>query len=408
MSPGYEIDYEALIDRTITDFQPARQLRPIGARLFCWMLVEAAILGLDVWMRGSVGSAAIAHNPHLLLASTLFIFASIAAAFIALSSAIPGRDVSWVQLSLSIALVCAGFAVAFEPLSRIPSSDSLDGGAATILQIVIFAALPWLVLFWAVRRGVPVQPRKTGVAVGLAAFCFALTAHLFISQPEGTPAGLAYSAFPIVPIIVFSGLAGASWLDWIARWQREPVADEAPERWALLKAQTIFPIALSVSTAALLLFLKGPGLFLHISDFDLAIDNYQQALNGFRPNVPSASMEMMLTAYVEHGMPAYMWDFGPQGFKLVGGRWSPLPDGTAVTYTWFRGEKGGVMCVFKQIDAFNPPPIGHDEYHHLLFYRYRGFSFCLINVGGYGDFISVIAAPMPLKRFEHLVIATTL
>jgi hypothetical protein len=52
--------------------------------------------------------------------------------------------------------------------------------------------------------------------------------------------------------------------------------------------------------------------------------------------------------------------------------------------------------------------MAREERRHLLFYRYRDFSFCLINVGGYGNFISVIAAPMPLKRFEHLVLAAIL
>jgi hypothetical protein len=119
-------------------------------------------------------------------------------------------------------------------------------------------------------------------------------------------------------------------------------------------------------------------------------------------------METMLAAYVEHGMPAYMWDFDAEGFKLVGGRWDPLADGTLVTYTWFRGAKGGVMCMFRQTYGFNPPSMAHDERHHLLFYRYRGFSFCLINVGGYGNFISVIAAPMPLQQFEKVLLAAAL
>ena len=107
-------------------------------------------------------------------------------------------------------------------------------------------------------------------------------------------------------------------------------------------------------------------------------------------------------------MPAYMWDFDAEGFKLVGGRWQPLADGTPVTYTWFRGSRAGVMCMFRQTDAFSPPSSRHEELHHLLFYRYRGFSICLINVGGYGNFISVIAAPIPMKQFEHLVLAAML
>jgi|SRR5215471_2411148 len=113
----------------------------------------------------------------------------------------------------------------------------------------------------------------------------------------------------------------------------------------------------------------------------------------------------MLTAYVERGMPAFMWDFGPEGFKFAGGRWQPLPDGTPATYTWFRDAKGGVICMIRQIDAFNPSPAAHEEHDHLAFYQYRGFSLCLINIGGYGNFVSVIAAPMPMKQFVPLVAA---
>jgi hypothetical protein len=89
----------------------------------------------------------------------------------------------------------------------------------------------------------------------------------------------------------------------------------------------------------------------------------------------------------------------------VGGRWEPLADGTPVTYTWFRGAKGGVICMIKQVDAFNPPSAVHEEHNSLLFYKYRGFSLCLIDVGGYGNFICVIAARMPMKQFVDLVLA---
>jgi hypothetical protein len=160
---------------------------------------------------------------------------------------------------------------------------------------------------------------------------------------------------------------------------------------------------------ALVFALKGAReIFAQIPDFDLAINNYERSLAGFRPNVPSGSIETVLTAYVENGMPSYMWDFGREGFKLVGGRLERLSDGTPVTYTWFRGAKSGVMCMFRQTDGFNPPPVVHEEHHHLLFYEYRGFSVCLINVGGYGNFISVIVAAMPMEQFVPLVLASAL
>jgi hypothetical protein len=38
--------------------------------------------------------------------------------------------------------------------------------------------------------------------------------------------------------------------------------------------------------------------------------------------------------------------------------------------------------------------------------RYRGFSICLLNLGNYGNFISVIASPMPMIEFQRMVIAS--
>jgi hypothetical protein len=140
-------------------------------------------------------------------------------------------------------------------------------------------------------------------------------------------------------------------------------------------------------------------------DFDLAINRYEQSLTSFQPNVPSGSVGAVLTAYIEHGMPSYMWDFGPKGFKLVGGRLERLADGTPASFTWFRKDRTGVMCLFRATAGFNPPPGRHDTRDGMLFYRYRGFSVCLINLGNYGNFISVIVAPLPLDQFEHMVLA---
>jgi len=406
MSPRHEIDYGALIERSIKDFQPVKRLWSAGARLVCWILLETAILSLAVWLQGYDNLRALFHNPGQLVAAGLFISASIATAFMALKSAIPGRELSWPQWAIAIAVAAAafGFELAGAPFNEVP-----EAAPVSMLQLFGFAAVPWLSLFWAVRRGVPLQAEVTGATVGFAAFCFALALCQIVSQPIRLPNSAIVLVLSGAALIVLSALAGRFWLNWIARWQQKPVAAEvSTSRWRAFNAETVFPLALGASIVAFLFVLSPSQQFARIPDFDLAIDGYEQALVDFRPNVPSTSMETMLTAYVEHGMPAYMWDFGPEGFTLVGGRWEPLSDGTPVTYTWFRGAKGGVMCLFKQIDAFNPPSLSHDEHHHLLFYRYRDFSLCLINVGGYGNFVSVIAAPMPLKPFEHLVLEAAL
>jgi hypothetical protein len=406
MSPGSEIDYDALIDHSIRDFQPVKKLWPAGARLACWTLLETAILTLAVTLRGYDILQAMLGNPGQLVAAVLYISASNAAAFMALKSAIPARELTWRQAAVTMAIVVAAFV--FE-LAVTPLNTIFTAAPSSIMELFGLTALPWLSLFWAVRRGVPLQPEVTGGTVGLAAFCFALALRQIISLPIRPPNSAGVLVLCGAALIVLSAIAGRFWLNWIARWQQQPLAAEVPtSQWGTFNAATVFPLALGASAVALLLVLRLGPQIMRIPDFDLAIEGYERALVDFRPNVPSSSLETMLTAYVEHGMPAYMWDFGPEGFRFVGGRWDPLPDGTPLTYTWFRGAKSGVMCVIRQTDAFNPPSLPHVEHHRLLFYRYRDFSFCLINVGGYGSYVSVIAAPMPLKQFEHLVLAATL
>jgi hypothetical protein len=403
MSAGHEIDYETLIERLITDFRPVRRIWPASTRLACWVLFEAAVLVLTIAIRGYRSLQDLPQDYRPLIGIGLLLLASIAAAYLALKSAVPGREVTGPQMGILIVLLIAAFS--YMPGGRpteVPQSFSI-----VVSQLLGLAALPWLCLFRAVRRGVPLQPEIAGAATGVAAFCLAAALWQLMLSPPVPDLVLGLSCAVVTAL---SALAGLRWLNWIGRWQRDaPSVEDSQHIWAAFSLRSAFSLAMVASTALLVFVVKSAGpLEGPVPEFDLAIESYQRALVDFHPNVPSTSMEAVLTAYVEHGMPAYMWDFGGQGFKLVGGRWDPPPDGTPMTYTWFQGAHGGVMCIFKQTEGFNPPSIPHDEHHKLLFYRYRDFSFCLINVGGYGNFMSVITAPMPLRRFERLVLAATL
>jgi hypothetical protein len=185
------------------------------------------------------------------------------------------------------------------------------------------------------------------VLVGLAAFSFAFAVQRFNHPASFQNPIISFTILGLV-ISALSALAGRFWLDWIDDWRQARGSSEVRQSSWQLSVRTIFPVAISVSIAALILALKVQnGVFVSVPDFDLAIENYQSALVGFRPNVPSGSIATMLSAYVDRGMPAYMWDFGREGFKFAGGRWQPLPDGTPATYTWFRGAKGGVICMIR-------------------------------------------------------------
>lgn len=406
MSQRQEINYEAMVDRAITDFHAVRRLWPVRRRLALWIILEASILVLTAFTQGYTNLPS-CNFQHLLVLG-LFILMSIAAAFLALRSAIPGCEVARSELVLLLVALCVTFFAASEPpMITLPFRELVQAGVFSTFQLYGLAALPWLALFWAVRRGVPSQPMKTGLLIGTAAFCFGLAAQPLVSHTDRFPHMMVWPALSGILLIIASSFAGEIWLNWIARWQRD---DSKAEAWRsarpLMNAAAILAVACTASFVALIFVLRGAREnFIPVADFDLTIAQYRQSLVEFHPNVPSSSIEAVVTAYVEHGMPAYMWDFGNKGFRLVGGRWELLPDGTPLTYTWFRGPKGGVICMFRQSDGFNPPSVRHEEHQHLLFYPYRGFSICLINVGGYGTFISVIAAKMPMDQFVPLVLA---
>jgi len=61
-------------------------------------------------------------------------------------------------------------------------TSALTEGGISAVELFGLASLPWSVLFWVVRRGVPLQPEKTGVIIGLAAFSFALAVLRFIDS----------------------------------------------------------------------------------------------------------------------------------------------------------------------------------------------------------------------------------
>ena len=412
MPDPHEIDYDVLIDRSIKDFQPVKRLWPIPIRLALWILLEGSILTLAAAVSSPALMVGLIHDPGRALGVAAFVFAGSWAAFLALRSAIPGRETTTAELLLLTTAIA--WAILVSVGSRANGNafaEPLHSGLLATLQIVGFAAFPWLALFWAVRRGVPLNPGESGGLIGAAAFCFALAAVRLISESNETMALIGPQVLPAIVGAVCSSLAGTIWLNPSRLWRQDRASAEVKHRrWVRPSLGSVaYPLAAAAALAFLIVVLKGGRENVaSIPDFDLAIASYEKSLANFSPNVPSSSVDTVLTAYIENGMPPYMWDFGPAGFRLVGGRFDRLSDGTPVTYTWFRGRKGGVMCMLRPTNEFNPPSAAHEEDSHLLFYSYRGFSVCLINVGGYGTFVSVIVAPMPMNEFMRMVLSATI
>jgi hypothetical protein len=410
MAETREYRYAGLIDRLAAELRPVKRLWPVPKKLGLWVALETAILVLASAMMGLAAFTASIHGVYAAPIAIL-LAASVMAAGLALRGAVPGRDAARGELRLlALAIVAASVWVHYrDRADAITFAILSTAGWNSILSVLGWAALPWMALFIAIGRGVALHPARTGGLIGVAAICFAIAVDRFVSRWSGAPCPEVWSLIVGVFVATLSAWAGRAWLNPVRVWRSETVASEAsPSQSASREIKLWYPVALAASIAMLVVALHSSSdNFAPVRNFDLAIESYEQSVTSFRPNVPSGSIDMVLAAYIEHGLPSYMWDFGPEGFKLVGGRVDQLPDGTPVSYTWFRKRNTGVMCMFKATVGFEPPALAHEPRDGMLFYRYRGFSICLLNLGNYGNFISVIVAPMPMIEFQRIVLAST-
>ena len=408
MSASREIGYAALIDRLARDLRPVRRLWPVHKRLGLWVALEAAILLAIATQIGRANFAA-AVASHDAIAPLIWLLVSAGAAGLALRGSVPDREATLRELTmLGVGLAIGGVALMLGGSDQAPGvNDWLRDGATSAAQVVAWGALPGIALFIAMRRGVVLYPGRAGALAGIAALCCGVAIDRLVAQSSGAPCPNGWLLILAATVTPAAACAGRVWLDPSDVWRADDrVAATSRSQAAWFERPKPYAAALAAATAMLIFALRAThDNFASAPDFDLAINRYQQSLASFQPNVPSESVATVLTAYIEHGMPSYMWDFGPKGFKLVGGRLEDLPDGTPASFTWFRKDRTGVMCLFRAASGFNPPPARHDTRDGMLFYRYRGFSVCLINPGNYGNFISVIVAPLPLDQFEQMVLA---
>jgi hypothetical protein len=430
MMESSEIRYDVLIDRVIGQLKPVKRLWPVSARLAVWMLLELGLLVAAVLLKRRPDLVEGLRDPQYLLELAIFASIGIIAAGLALRTAVPGRQVTSREVILIALAGLAGFLLmAREPMETgISLTQFLSAGSISSLYMIALAAGPWLALFWAVRRGVPLYPQAAGGLIGVAAFSCALVASRMISPLDDPLYLLTWQLMPAALAVVLSALIAANWLDpqriWAeaAQSKGETVAAANPARadgrslrslaspgrssLIAMGEQVSFGVALAAAVVLVVSFMRGQSqMTTLVPDFDLAIASYDRALTKFKPNVPSDSPAVLMKAYIEHGMPAYMWDFGRDGYRIAGGRFDPKPDGTPVTFTLYRGKRSDIMCMFRGIEGFNPPASAYQERRGYFFYSYRGYSICLNNIGGYGNFACVLVTQLRLSVFMRQVLA---
>jgi hypothetical protein len=212
---GHEAIHKALVERITGQLRPVRPLWPIRVRLAIWLLVDALVLACLWSWRMRPDLASHLRSPQFLLELGLFIAGGQILAFLALSAAVPGREASRFQVGIGGAVIAAGILL----LAREPSATYGSGGEFVSAGIrcmcasLLFATLPWLTLFWAVRRGAVFARLKAGALVAGAALLFT-----FAIQRGGCPLDdrlhllVWHLVVPGAILIAISSIVAARWV----------------------------------------------------------------------------------------------------------------------------------------------------------------------------------------------------
>lgn len=208
-----DVRYDALVDRLIQNFRPAKRVWAVHTRLAIWLTLELGIL--------LVGLAT--HRPDLsqklqstqyLLELAAFIVMGTVAAILALKTAIPGREATGIELALLLTVAVVAIAlISCEGLhSNTSLAEFIQAGIKCALFTGMFAALPWFGLFWAVRRGAPFALQTAGALIGAAAFSFAIAVGRLRCPIEDSLHFLTWHMLPGFLGVLLSMLAGVVWL----------------------------------------------------------------------------------------------------------------------------------------------------------------------------------------------------
>jgi hypothetical protein len=206
------IHYDALVERLFPNFQPAKPVWPIHTRLAIWLTVELGILLAGLATHRADLSQKL-QSAQYLLELGIFIAIGTVAAVLALKTAIPGREATRNELVLLSTVALAAIAlISCEPSHNTPLAEFIYAGIPCAVFTVMFAALPWIGLFWAVRRGAPLALQTAAALIGVAAFAFAFAVGRLRCPIEDSLHFLIWHMLPGFLGVLLSILAGISWL----------------------------------------------------------------------------------------------------------------------------------------------------------------------------------------------------
>jgi hypothetical protein len=206
----HEAHHRALVSRLAGEITPRRPLWPVSARLTLWMLIEAGIL---TWVISHTTNDFVARltHPAYSIEIVLFATAAIICAALALKSAIPGRILSAKEITMAASLAMAG-TVVFIMAQPIATSDPLGdfarNGWRCAVDTVLSGTLPWLGLWWLVKRGASMSGWLSGLLAGAGALLFSFAVMRMVCPIDEPLHLLIWHLLPALTVIGLSALAG--------------------------------------------------------------------------------------------------------------------------------------------------------------------------------------------------------
>lgn len=176
------------------------------------------------------------------------------------------------------------------------------------------------------------------------------------------------------------------------------------------RARVFVPLALAAAALFAFVIIHGTSKPAQaVVPFDIAIDNYDQFATHFEPNVKSTSPADISDAYMTEKLPGFVWNFNQRGYHIIGARLEHLRDGTPVSFTFYRGDGGTILCTYMKSHGLQPPPgekqVGEGSlYGEHHYYKYKGYSICLSYPPG-GN-ICILVSKRPMKEFVEDIAAS--
>jgi hypothetical protein len=205
-------NHRELVDRLTASVQPVSRQRSPAVRMLAWMALPSALL---------IGTAASHRRPDLIgqlhapaFALELALLAAGAgvSTWLAFRAAAPDRRASHRALVLAVAIIAAAVtALLAGPGGPRPVSAGFTAvGAGCLGKTVALAALPWLMLVMALRRGASVAPATAGALAGAAAFLLANVVMRLVCPIDAHSHVLTWHLLPAGIGTVLSAALGAS------------------------------------------------------------------------------------------------------------------------------------------------------------------------------------------------------